>query len=1296
MKLLQAIKPHRTALKLLRLDKRHKVLATLSQDNCIYIFRAKNIKGIFQMEPIGYFQMENSVVTIVFKKNKYKITLLIAMENKDVVLTDLTDLPNTTSASLRMSLEEFPCNTIKVPEIFELSRNIKLIDAIFKFDESDDIRLLFSNEMKTFLADIKLSDGGQATADVSELPSPPKQSNISVIRYWLSGRFLFLGYQNGTFRMTDIQDLSNMSSWTQGLNDPSTGVVTDIMQYKEFVVTSGGDGTIFTQRLSANLLHLLTEASLSSEGSEDEYEWKKLSGKVGFKAKEINHSSYDNVHDIEDPNHLCLEDMKLREAEEKTNKEMEDKMLKIQKDVSNLKRDFRKIQTRNEALNREYQVPKEKFQMTDFTYKIIQEEIENKLKEVVKSRESETQESKNVLENIRKRFFDPIKFNRIVVKGLKSKQELTTFRISHMKIKGSATTDSTATQESVGVVKAETLESWSTTPKPADVLEEDEVAAGRLGKDTFGKQSTELSSTIGSVSRQKAEVKIMNEQVAKALAKQEAKRERKLARKKEWDELHYRKPKEGEEDPTLIEEINQARMNMGDFKRKTHTDYVNHKTIKPSEKAKVINDVLNEIHQQKCELNEKVIIIKKEKKNVLEKLEDLTKKLVDIQYLLEPGKRKTVPTIPALDIDEHIVDPFEIDPKLVETIKAKLFQEAEDMLAEKRSGTGSRRSSLASRSSRRSKRMSRQLSASSRQSSVTGIQVSSKKSEKKPKHTEGLFASLGPGQPGTVAEDELEETTGIVVEKSVYEANIDGMKSMEAEHNQDIKIAEMEDMMEDFDNKIFDLVCEKDKIETRLKFAEISATIFYEEYQIVNQDQDLEANHKANVAKQEASLNKLNAKLADVERQLIVKQKNVENLKEQKKSIQEMVERELSDNKHAEYLWRLYNKKPTSTQKQEAYEKFTLDVESSSCILHQSAGCTNDDDNIKGRPTDLNYETFKLIADFREKRFAIEATLMGENRMEENISRELSNLKRNHAQQTESLNKARNDLQSFKYSKQCKLNNLDAVLIVTKEEMKSLENERLAGQTDASDPLLAFPGHILTRLHNRTEELKTEKNATKSKYKEARNVFENLQLDCKNLKKDIQSLDVKCGVEMQKRFGTGVTLETLEGFAVNRTLEEMKESSRLAEKHYWKIQNKREQDTRDIKYELHKKVLRNTELVKRRTKSILDREANRVNKQKALTLMEKNRRKANSDEEDQKELKEMIEIFQTQGEEIMELKSVLVRYVMKGIPVDPVTGKKNLRDRPSISEITRPRSSRIRLKSSRPQTVTLEYLEKID
>ena len=59
----------------------------------------------------------------------------------------------------------------------------------------------------------------------------------------------------------------------------------------------------------------------------------------------------------------------------------------------------------------------------------------------------------------------------------------------------------------------------------------------------------------------------------------------------------------------------------------------------------------------------------------------------------------------------------------------------------------------------------------------------------------------------------------------------------QAQYEQDIRIAEMQTEMVEFDNKIFELVCEKDELETRLKFAEISAILLYEEFQVVNQDQ---------------------------------------------------------------------------------------------------------------------------------------------------------------------------------------------------------------------------------------------------------------------------------------------------------------------------------------------------------------------------------------------------------------------------------------------------------------------------
>ena len=75
---------------------------------------------------------------------------------------------------------------------------------------------------------------------------------------------------------------------------------------------------------------------------------------------------------------------------------------------------------------------------------------------------------------------------------------------------------------------------------------------------------------------------------------------------------------------------------------------------------------------------------------------------------------------------------------------------------------------------------------------------------------------------------------GLVEQNNKYFTFINGLQ---AQYEQDIRIAEMQTEMVEFDNKIFELVCEKDELETRLKFAEISAILLYEEFQVVNQDQ---------------------------------------------------------------------------------------------------------------------------------------------------------------------------------------------------------------------------------------------------------------------------------------------------------------------------------------------------------------------------------------------------------------------------------------------------------------------------
>lgn len=55
--------------------------------------------------------------------------------------------------------------------------------------------------------------------------------------------------------------------------------------------------------------------------------------------------------------------------------------------------------------------------------------------------------------------------------------------------------------------------------------------------------------------------------------------------------------------------------------------------------------------------------MKKRKGALLNELESIQLELIDIQYQLDAGKRKPVPTIPIIYPDEIQKDPFQVMPK---------------------------------------------------------------------------------------------------------------------------------------------------------------------------------------------------------------------------------------------------------------------------------------------------------------------------------------------------------------------------------------------------------------------------------------------------------------------------------------------------------------------------------------------------------------------------------------------------------------------------------------------------------
>lgn len=87
----------------------------------------------------------------------------------------------------------------------------------------------------------------------------------------------------------------------------------------------------------------------------------------------------------------------------------------------------------------------------------------------------------------------------------------------------------------------------------------------------------------------------LDAKIVKALKKQEEKREKRTTRKKEFQELYTRKPKEGEEDPVLVEEIRKARENVGMYTRKTSLEFEESSPIRYEEHRIQLITLLNQV-----------------------------------------------------------------------------------------------------------------------------------------------------------------------------------------------------------------------------------------------------------------------------------------------------------------------------------------------------------------------------------------------------------------------------------------------------------------------------------------------------------------------------------------------------------------------------------------------------------------------------------------------------------------------------------------------------------------------------
>ena len=318
----------------------------------------------------------------------------------------------------------------------------------------------------------------------------------------------------------------------------------------------------------------------------------------------------------------------------------------------------------------------------------------------------------------------------------------------------------------------------------------------------------------------------------------------------------------------------------------------------------------------------------------------------------------------------------------------------------------------------------------------------------------------------------------------------------------------------------------------------------YEELQIVRATEVTEDNLKKRVKELRREEMEAEQLVASKESQLIKRTKAVQRANDQLKTIQEMIENELADNKHSEYLIKLFlmrdhKKSKTNEKNEKSVAASTTDDEQVTLPQVDSlkADLKAGVDDLK-HPEDIDPDALKLVMEYRGKRDQIEADVRQEEINIVNLTRELSQAKVQRKMQRSLHQEAIKMTQDYSSQKRNKLNEITTVVLLCRDQLKVTtdrlfnqasqpaqpavsqgptsmaqsvdynastttprsnidknelqmatepENETENGLTgieeEKDDPILIFSEQNLKQLQRRTEELKTERSMQKNKFK---------------------------------------------------------------------------------------------------------------------------------------------------------------------------------------------------------------------
>ncbi|NWW90748.1 CFA44 protein, partial [Rhynochetos jubatus] len=950
--------------------------------------------------------------------------------------------------------------------------------------------------------------------------------------------------QNGALRVYPLQDKDLSVNalkeyWSCNVHDNDYGHIRGICSSYDnrFLITCGADGNIFTFNI------------FSPEDVHEELKAKIPSPRSGLEKEKA-------TEDIEDPNACNIEEVKQKKDYERIMKEAEEKKNKKREELIALRQEYLFLLQKNQELPKHMQLPREQYKMDHRIFEELDRQTAQRIQLVQKELAWEHEKHLIGLQKLRNQFRDSLELDTVVVHAIQSNHRISTYRLLAMSEKYYQDKDGPSWKRTV-------LErAWKQA-------EEEEIVRETRHTGVFEAEAAKLkTSEVRKPTTRYIESK--REQIRRTIEKFEKAKAKIMKRKAEWDELYKSKPSDDYENPKDVEDIREARENMGCYKLKTATDYrvPEHKRMNPEKKVIQLTSLEVLIRKRKVNMNKEILSLRDLKVSVIDEIKCLVQELKSIQTALDLSERLPLPLIPRLYPDEVPEKKFEYDSDVL--LKFKEEQEAKAKLQKQLEGTPSSRAFR------------------------PGFWRAPSVKEMDPVTQAGGAHSVKTASSVVTEQRKVFEIEK--AEPTEMELEILKREKIKNLYLQETLVKKINALVLSFDAELRLLRHKKLKLDVQMKSADLRYVTWYEELLILKnlekQENLLQTRVNALVREQEAVRSKLNGYLAEMED----KKCEMIKLQECEKALYANFQASLGENNEfAHFLTKVLKKKIERMETKGAGGEAEEDDENEEERGEETSrgtdgGNSGSEDEVFNDsvcPKSCNEALFRNTIQLRQKRLDVEKALTEEKKVVANLRKKCNALATKAKVVETSLDAAERELETFQWEKQQRLNELDVVVPLKLHQVEYLVNGEMP--RDFSQALV-FTNQSLEHLRKRIVDLHNEKITQREIYKKAQEQHKQLVQGKKEMEMEIRGLEEKCRRLMMKKFGRPVDFEAVQAHSVSIRTRELE--VQIMEKEHVHSQELREREERilHLRQQLMKLTKENTSKLQQLNRFCLEKQ----------------------------------------------------------------------------------------------------------